>query len=185
MDSFPLSALKKKAKRKGKKFCWDSPWTKVKNQRHEETASEIWGQLAGLKRSVSSGSHYCRNVKQTNRWLVLWMFIRFTALHWPYLKRTAAESRVYVVLLPCRCLESAHLGQGLQPGSSKMGVGGLFSVFPKPNRYCLFIHSKTAQAAKTWAFLLLAGMILTQVGCVCHFSITTWLGNQGPLINTK
>ena len=112
--------------------------------------SEISGQSACLKGSVSSGSHQCPNVKQTNRWLVSWMFISFTALHWPCFKSTAAENRVYIMLLPCRCLESAHLGQRLQPGSSErgVGVGSLFSVFPKPNRYCLCIHNKTEQAAK-------------------------------------
>ena len=52
---------------------------------------------------------------------------------------------------PCRGLGLTHLGQALQPGSSKtaLGVGGLFSVSPRPDRSSLCSHSKAAQAART------------------------------------
>lgn len=134
---------KKKSKKKGRR---------VKNLRHKETVSASLENRLVWKVLWAQGhvSVQMLNKKQTNRWLVSWMFIRFIALHWPRFKRAAAESRVCVVLLPRRCLESARLGHRFQPGSSKMGVGvgGLFSVFSEPNRYCLFIHNTFAQAAR-------------------------------------
>lgn len=73
---------------------------------HKETVSEILGQLAGLKRSASSGSHSCPNVKQM---ACLVNVDQSHALHWACFQRTAANSSVAVMFLPGRGLESTHL----------------------------------------------------------------------------
>ena len=66
--------------------------------------------------------------------------------------------RIDAVVSPCRGLGLTHLGQALQPGSSKtpLGVGGLFSVSPRPDRSSLCSHSKAAQAARTSDLFTLA-----------------------------
>lgn len=76
------------------------------------------------------------------------MFIHFIALHWLCFFKELLLRAEYVL---CVYPDGACLGHGLQPGSSKMGVGvgGLFSVFSKPDSYYLFIHNTVAQAARS------------------------------------